>query len=108
MSLPNVCEAPRKLLQIDGHCGLIAAWMVLRHYRKRVSVPALIDACQYTKKHGVFAIALATCLRMHGLRVSFYTDPDPEIGGFEKRCYSRGCAVGDCAPSSPRTVCRVA
>ncbi len=94
MSLPNWWEAPSTLLKFDGHCGLLAAWMVLRHFRKRVSVQALTDACQYTKRHGVFTIALATCLKMHGVRVSFCTDPDPEIGGFEKRCYARAARLG--------------
>jgi hypothetical protein len=93
MSLPNWWEASRALLE-NGNCGLLTAWMVLRHFRKRASVRALTDACQYTKRHCVFTIALATCLKMHGVRVSFCTDPDPKIGGFEKRCYARAARLG--------------
>jgi hypothetical protein len=94
MSLPNWREAPTKLLEIDDHCGLLAAWMVLRHFRKRVSVQGLVTACKYTKGQGVFAIGLAACLKMHGLQVSFFTEPDPAIGGFEKRCYARAARLG--------------
>jgi len=92
-SLPGWWEAPRALLEIDGHCGPLAAWMVLRHFKKRVSVQGLVSACRYTK-HGVFTIALATCLKTHGLQVSFYSDPDSTIGGFEKRCYARAAKMG--------------
>ncbi len=94
MSLPNWWEAPSTLLEIDGHCGLLAAWMVLRHFRKRVSAQALTEDCFYTKRHGVFTVGLATCLKVHGMRVCFHTDPDPAIGGFEKRCYARAAQMG--------------
>lgn len=94
MNLPNWWDAPRTLLEMDGHCGLLAAWMVLKHFRKRVSVQALARDSSYTKRHGVFTIGLATCLKIHGLRVSFHTEPDPKIGGFERRCYARAARMG--------------
>lgn len=94
MRLPNWWEAPRALLDTDGHCGLLAAWMVLRHFGKRVSARAVTEDCRYTKRHGVFTIGLATCLKLHGVHVSFHTDPDPAIGGYEKRCYARAAQLG--------------
>ena len=94
MNLPNWWEAPRALLETDGHCGLLAAWIVLRYFRKRVSAQNVTKASGYTKRHGVFTVGLATCLKMHGLQVSFHTDPDPQIGPFEKRCYGRAARLG--------------
>lgn len=94
MTLPNWWEAPSTLLEMEGHCGLLAAWMVLKHFRKRVSVQSVTEACRYTKRQGIFPVALAGCLKLHGLRVAFHTDPDPQIGPFEKRCYARAARLG--------------
>lgn len=94
MILPNWWEAPRGLLETDSHCGLLAAWIVLRHFRKRVSVRSVTEGCRHSKRHGVFTIGLATCLKMHGLHVSFHTDSDPQIGPFETRCYARAARMG--------------
>lgn len=94
MQLPKWWDAPNSLLEMDGHCGLLAAWMVLRHFKKRFSANDLAGDCRYTKKHGVFAIGLAAGLKSHGLRVSFYSDPDLKIGGFERRCYARAARTG--------------
>lgn len=94
MTLPNWWEAPSALLEIDGHCGPLAAWMVLKHFRKRASVRSVTDGCRYTKRHGTFTVGLAACLKIHGLQVAFHTDPDPHIGQFEKRCYSRAARTG--------------
>ena len=54
----------------------------------------LVKACRYTKKHGVFAIALAVALHERGLRVTFHTDPDPEPKRIERTCYARASALG--------------
>ena len=94
VQLPNWWDAPKSFLEIDGHCGLLAAWMVLRHFKKRFSANNLAGACSYTKRHGVFTVGLAATLKLHGLRVSFHTDPDPQIGGFERRCYARAARMG--------------
>jgi hypothetical protein len=59
MRFPEWWEAPQEILGIDGHCGLLAAWSVLRHFGKRISVPKLVKACGYTKRHGVFTVGLA-------------------------------------------------
>ncbi len=63
-------------------------------FGKRVSTHALTEDCRYTKRHGVFTIGLATCLKVHGLQVSFHTDPDPAIGGYERRCYAQAAKLG--------------
>lgn len=94
MKFPDFWDAPQELLAMEGHCGLLAAWAVLRHFGKRISVPKLITACGYTKRHGVFTVGLAAGLKEHGLRVSFHSDPDAHVGGFEKRCYARAHRLG--------------
>jgi hypothetical protein len=94
MKFPVWSEAPDELLEMEGHCGLIAAWMVLRYFSKRVSVPKLIADCSYTKRHGVFTVGLAAGLKMHGLAVSFHSDPDIHVGGFERRCYAHARRLG--------------
>jgi|SRR6185437_2428392 len=94
MNLPNWWEAPSTLLETEGHCGLLAAWMVLKHFRKRVSARSVTQGCRHTQLHGVFSVALATCLKLHGLEVAFHTDPDPNIGPFENRCYARATRLG--------------
>jgi hypothetical protein len=94
LQLPDWRGAPKSLLEIDGHCGLLAAWMVIRHFRKRVSTESLIKACSYTRRHGIFSVGLAAGLKAHGLQVSFHTQPDPEIGSFERRCYSKAARIG--------------
>jgi hypothetical protein len=94
MKFPDWWEAPDELFKIDGHCGLVAAWVVLHHFGKRVSVPKLVEASRYTKRHGVFAVSLAAALKTHGLSVSFHSQPDAHIGGFERRCYAYARSVG--------------
>lgn len=94
MKFPEWFEAPEQLLNIDGHCGLFAAWLVLRHFKKRISIAKLVKACGYTKRHGVFTVALASCLQEHGLLVSFHSDPDTNIGRFERTRYARAHRAG--------------
>jgi hypothetical protein len=94
MKFPAWWEAPDEILQIDGHCGLVAAWAVLRYFGKRVSVPKLIHVCRYTQRHGVFTVTLAAGLKAHGLSVAFHSDRDTDIGGFEKRCYGYANRLG--------------
>lgn len=94
MKFPQWWEAPERLLVMEGHCGLVAAWTVLDYFGKRVSLTKLVSACNYTKRHGVFTVGLAAGLKEHGLQVSFHTDPDIHVGGFEKRCYARADRVG--------------
>ena len=79
MKFPNWWEAPNELFKIDGHCGLVTAWAVLRYFRKRTSVPDLVEACRYTKRHGVFTVSLAAALKRHDLSVSFHSQRDTRI-----------------------------
>ncbi len=94
MAFPSWWDAPDEIFRIDGHCGLLAAWAVLRYFGKRVSAPQLTRECRYTNRHGVFTVSLAAAVRSHGLSASFHSDPDPEIGGFEKRCYGYARRLG--------------
>ena len=87
MQFPDWSEAPDELLRIDGHCGLIAAWVVLRYFGRRVSAANLIKECRYTKRHGVFTVSLAAALKTYGLSVAFHSERDSHISGFERRCY---------------------
>lgn len=94
MKFPDWWEAPEELLEIDGHCGLLAAWAVLRSFGKSTEVSRLVRTCRYTKRYGVFTIDLAACLLEHGLDVSFHSEPDSEIGEFERRGYARAYRIG--------------
>ena len=93
-SLPCYSNAPLALLGTDGHCGLLAAWVVLRHFQKRVSSDKLIKQCAYTRRYGVFTIGLACALAEAGLRVTFHTDVDPDPKPFERRQYARARRLG--------------
>ena len=87
-------EAPDDLFAVDGHCGLLAAWMVLAARGRLASVQELARGCRHTKRHGIFTVSLAAALTEMGLAVRFHSDPDPEIGVFERRCYARARRVG--------------
>jgi hypothetical protein len=91
---PQWEQVPSELIEMDGPCGLVAAWSVLNYFGKSVLVPKLVQACGHTKRHGVFTVALATGLKEFGLQVAFHTDLDDHIGGFEKRWYARARRVG--------------
>jgi hypothetical protein len=123
-SLPAPHHAPARLLALEGPCGLLAAWCVLRHFGRRTSAERLIEACGYTRRYGVFTIGLATALREHGLDVSFHSAPDSDMKPLERRLYhrahvlqipvlapvsarvagTRGC--GSCADCLPRHIVR--
>lgn len=93
-NFPNYWDAPSQLLQLDGGCGLVTAWGILKYFRKRVVSASLIDSCRYTKKYGVFTIALAVALREHGLSVSYFSEADPEPNLIEQRCYRIAGEIG--------------
>jgi hypothetical protein len=59
---------------------------------KRIPVPKVARA--FTKWHGVFTMGLAAGLKEYGLQVSFHSDPDTHLGGFEKRRYARAYRIG--------------
>jgi len=89
MKFPEWWKAPEELLDVDGHCGPIAAWSVLHYFGKRVTAAQIMTACRHTKRHGVFAVHLAAGLKELGLQVSFHSEPDNDVGGFEMRGYRR-------------------
>ena len=83
---PAYWNAPSQLLTLDGCCGPVTAWGILKYFRIRASSARIIEACRYTKRHGTFTIALAVALREFGLSVSFYSDFDPNPNRIERRC----------------------
>lgn len=98
IDFPHPFDAPIPLLAADNHCGLIAAWTVLRFFAKRTTVRRLRTSSGYTKTNGVYAIGLALALREHGLGVRFHTDRDPGPAASERKLYAearrRGIAIG--------------
>ena len=93
-NFPSNWSAPAKLLDLDGHCGPICIWGVLKYFRIRCSSSDIIKTCHHTKKHGCFTICLAATLRTYGLDVEFYTDVDPSINPIEKVCYKVAEQIG--------------
>lgn len=69
----------------------------------------LVNACRYTKRHGVFSVSLAAALKAYSLSVSFHSEPDRKVGGYERRCYAYARRVGVvgifrlCCSTLPRT-----
>lgn len=94
MKFPEWWKAPEEILGMDGHCGLVAAWSVLHYFGKRVSAADIVASCRHTERHGVFSVDLASGLKEHGLQVSFHSEQDHHIGGFEKRGYARAHRLG--------------
>jgi hypothetical protein len=89
VTLPHYDQAPLRLAMLDGNCGVLAAWGALKHFRRRTSVDRLIRACGWTRRYGVFTIALATALHEHGLTISFHSDRDPNPKPLERRFYRK-------------------
>jgi hypothetical protein len=89
MTLLSQCDAPEGLWSYGGNCGLLAAWVAIKHYHRRTCSYRLTRMCGYTKRHGVFTIGLAVALREHGLDVQFHSDPDPDMKPIEGRFYSK-------------------
>jgi hypothetical protein len=73
---PTVSDAPKALVNLEGGCGPLALWMVLRHFRVRTNPARIIRACRYSARHGVFTVAMAVALAEHGLPVTFHTRRD--------------------------------
>jgi hypothetical protein len=65
----------------------MSVWLVLRGYRKRIGAARIVRACRHSRRTGCFGIGLALAFHEFGLRVSFYTDPDPAIQPMEARRY---------------------
>lgn len=87
VSFPSSSDAPLELLLLDGNCGPVTLWGVLKYFKKRASTTQIIEACRHTKKYGAFTIGLAVALHDSGLSVRFYSDPDPNPPFIEARFY---------------------
>ncbi len=94
IEFPRYEDAPLELLQLEGNCGPVALWAVLKHFGKQVSSDKIIRACRHSKKNGTFAIVLATALQRLGLNTAFYTDPDPNPHYFERQAYGLAKKLG--------------
>lgn len=84
---PGYLDAPTSLLALEGNCGPISVWLVLRHLRMRTSSERIIRLCRYSRRHGTFTIALAVALREHGLKVDFHSEEDPFPMPIERQMY---------------------
>ena len=93
MGLPDWSDAPGKLIGLDGNCGPLAAWTVLRHFGIRTSATSLIRSLRYSRS-GVFTIGIAVALAEHRLQVEFLSDPDPDVQPMERRLYARARRLG--------------
>jgi hypothetical protein len=89
MSVPDWKSAPKRLREMDGHCGVLAAWGVLTHFGLRVSAGTIAQRCRFTKIHGVFTISLALALRERALQVTYHSEPDAAPHRIEQGCYVR-------------------
>ena|SRR5580693_4804335 len=93
-NFPSYWDAPSQLLSLNGCCGPVTAWGILKYFGKRPSSAKLIEACRYSKRHGTFMIALAVALGEAGLSVSQYSDHDPDPHLIERRCYKAASRLG--------------
>jgi len=71
-------DVPRGLINLENGCGVIAACMALRAFRKRISWTKLAKLCGHRKTTGAFAISIAVALKKCGVAVTFCTDPDDD------------------------------
>lgn len=94
MSFPAPRSIPPQLFAIEGNCGPIAAWMALRHFRKRVAVAHLIKLCRHTKKYGTFTVAIAVALKRCGLSPVFHTEADGQLTRIELSSYKAASSLG--------------
>jgi hypothetical protein len=82
-------KIPAPLLALENGCGVVAAWMALRRFRRRVAWKTVAKLCDHRKATGTFAIAIAVTLKKCGLSVTFCTDEDPdkkprEVAGYRE------------------------
>lgn len=92
-NFPHHSDAPLEIQVLDGNCGVLTAWGVLKHFRKRTSARNLIETCGFSRA-GIYMIGLAVCFRKHGLNVEFVSEPDPFKTSVEKRFYTQAEKIG--------------
>ena len=93
-SFPPIDRAPREYKGLDGGCGVLATWGVLKYFNRPVDVPELITRCEYSKKDGVLAVAIALALHHYGLNVEYFSDPDPHSNELEKKLTQKASILG--------------
>jgi|GEM_PF-115039 len=86
--------APVVLKKLDGNCGPITAWVVLKYFGITASASRLIKSCGYVPGYGVSAIGLAVAFRERGLEVIFHTEPDPNPTPAEKELVKKALNLG--------------
>jgi hypothetical protein len=91
---PKPIEAPLSLLSLESNCGIMTAWMVLRYFRKRVSLKNLLEACHYSRNNGTFTIGIAYAFKKLGLNVGFYSDLDNNKDPVEVLLYNKSKRIG--------------
>ena len=91
---PRYFDAPEELKAIEGSCGPIAAWQVLRYFGREVIPGQLLADCRFDAVVGVYAIGLAVALAQRELRVHFYTDTDPAPSVVEQLLYADARKLG--------------
>jgi hypothetical protein len=94
-------QVPASLLSRESGCGVICGWLVLRHFRKRVSIKRLLRLCKFTKSQGTYAVALAVALRKCGLPVIFLTDEDNDKKPIEIIAYRQAKKLKICVLPGP-------
>lgn len=90
----SIDEMPEDIRVFRDGCGIWAAYGVLRHFDRECSLSELVDRCKWTKKDGIFAIALACALRSYGLDVEFFSSRDDKIQPIERSSYLKAAHFG--------------
>lgn len=83
----SYCQAPLGLRTLQGNCGPISVWMVLRQFSKRVGTARIVRACRHSKSVGCYSIGLAIGLCELGMHSVLSTDHDSSVVPAEKRLY---------------------
>jgi hypothetical protein len=91
---PGYYKLPGALLALDGNCGPLSVWLLLKLFRKRTSSERIVRLCRHSKRFGTYTIALAIALRELGLKVSFHSEEDPDPMPLERRLYRTAERLG--------------
>jgi hypothetical protein len=91
---PDFSQAPSVLQILEGNCGPMSAWLVLKYFNKRMSVKSILKHSKHTRKDGVYTIGLAIALKVAGLKVVFHTDEDENISPSESKLYDEASKLG--------------
>lgn len=91
---PALADAPEELRVLEGGCGPVAAWQVLKSFGVNVSSSQVLEACRFESAVGTYPIGLATALAKFGLRVSFFGDLDPDPKVIERELYGEAAMLG--------------